>query len=112
MKYHFSKLLSISGYAKESKDVQNLISTYGTSGMIEINRFAVDSRYRKLGLGGDLMAHTFVYEDQSDQRPLVFTKPIDIPFKIYPQWIQNSMKELGKPIFSVLLYLPLPGFGF
>ena len=99
MKYHFSKLLSISGYAKESKDIQNLISTYGTSGMIEINRFAVDSRYRKLGLGGDLMAHSFVYEDQSDQRPLVFTKPIDIPFKIYPQWIQNSMKELGKPFF-------------
>ena len=91
--------MSISGYAKESKDIQNLIKTYGTSGMIEINRFAIDSRYRKLGLGGDLMDQSFVYEDPQDQRPLVFTKPIDIPFKIYPKWIQNSMKETGRPFF-------------
>ena len=88
----------LSGYAKKSPDIRKILGKYGSTGLIEWNRIAVDQSYRKMGLGADLLAKSLVYKDTTDKRPIIFTKPINLPY-YFPHWIQNSLKEVGKPFY-------------
>jgi hypothetical protein len=88
-----------------SSNIRNdLLENHGSSGLIEVNRLAVDQRYRKTGLPEDLflMFKTYCENNILEQRPLInliLTKTIDIPLKIYPQWMTQTMKEVGKPFY-------------
>ena len=97
--------ISYTWYKSLFPDIRNdLLEKYGSSGLIEVNRLAVDQRYRKTGLGKDLclMFKTYCENNILEERPLinlVLTKPINIPLKIYPQWMTQTMKEFGKPFY-------------
>ena len=92
-------------YKSLSSNIRNdLLENHGSSGLIEVNRLAVDQRYRKTGLPEDLflMFKTYCENNILEERPLInliLTKTIDIPLKIYPQWMTQTMKEVGKPFY-------------
>ena len=48
------------------------------------------------------MFKTYCENNILEERPLInliLTKTIDIPLKIYPQWMIQTMKEVGKPFY-------------
>ena len=97
--------ISYTWYKSLSSDIRNdLLEKYGSSGLIEVNRLAVDQRYRKTVLGEDLflMFKPYCEKNIFGKRPLIsliFTKTTDIPLKMYPQWMIQTMKEVGKPFY-------------
>ena len=98
-----NKPVEVAGYAHQPQAdaVHKLLNEYGPEGLVEVNRFAVSSKYRSRGVGGSLMHTLFEYiadKGDSDDRPVVATIPVNIG-KHHPNIWFEVMKPLGKPFF-------------
>ena len=99
-----NKPVELAGYAHkpQADAVRKLLDDYGPEGVVEVNRFAVSSKYRKRVVGGSLMHTLFEYianKGDNDVRPVVATIPVNIE-KHHPNIWFEAMKPVGEPFFS------------
>ena len=78
-----------------------LFTQYSPEDVIELNRFAVSSKFRERGVGRSLLLAVGKYicnKGDNDERPYVATIPVNLA-KHYPQQVFEVMKPFGKPFY-------------
>jgi len=81
--------------------VHGLLEKYKADGLIEVNRFAVQSDYRDKGVGRMLMQAFVQYtaEKKDDNRPVVASIPLNCSYRSQASVLVKLARPFGEPFY-------------